>query len=501
MPDSIQAGLQLGDIQGLVQRGYKELPEAKFGLFQITDAARARAWLGRISNEIAKATTREEEKELRIKRVSALHVAFTCEGLRALGLDEATLNRFPREFREGMVTPHRQALLGDGDPQRGDPAQRRKAEKDSGPWSWRWGAERYVEHDGESWRSDTRLHLLVLLYAKVDATLRNCPANHWPVPGADGLHELESLGTNLLPGRKEHFGFRDGIAQPHIAGMPPKEDANPHPDNTIAPGEILLGQPNAYSEMPEGPTDANGQGFGRNGTFLVFRQLHQDVAGFWKYIAAQTSGVVTAGVALASKMVGRWPNGEPLVQRPTAPTAGLEDDTDRFLFRPRDPHGFRCPIGSHIRRTNPRDSLGDNPEKALELANLHRMVRRGRAYGPPLVEKLDPALMMKKEDDREERGLHFICLNAAIDRQFEFVQNLWTNNPKFAGLYDDPDPLIGVPDGQTGSFTVQGDPVRCRYSDIPRFVQVRGGAYFFLPGIEAIRKLAGAYPSDKAKTL
>lgn len=102
---------------------------------------------------------------------------------------------------------------------------------------------------------------------------------------------------------------------------------------------------------------------------------------------------------------------------------------------------------------------------------------------------MDPAKLVDAADDGIERGLHFICLNAAIDRQFEFVQNLWANNPKFGGLYDDPDPLIGVLDGEKSTFTVQKEPARCTYSDMPRFVQVRGGAYFFLPGIPAIRML------------
>jgi deferrochelatase/peroxidase EfeB len=167
---------------------------------------------------------------------------------------------------------------------------------------------------------------------------------------------------------------------------------------------------------------------------------------------------------------------------------------DRFVYAGHpthsDPHGFHCPIGSHIRRTNPRDALGNQPDKSLDLSNLHRMIRRGRAYGPPLIEDMDPAKLVKTQDDGVERGLHFICLNAAIDRQFEFVQNQWANNPKFGELYDDPDPLIGVLDGDNATFTVQDQPIRHRCSDLPRFVHMRGGAYFFLPGLAAIRMLA-----------
>jgi Dyp-type peroxidase family len=321
---------------------------------------------------------------------------------------------------------------------------------------------------------------------------------------AHGLHEIKRLGTVFLAGPepdpttgkpngpKEHFGFRDGIAQPQIAGMPPPENAPATPGNTIPTGEVLLGYTNAYGELPEGPTDTNGQGFGRNGTFLVFRQLHQDVVGFWNYVAQQAAEKASTAVELAAKMVGRWPDGTPLVESPEGPQPHLQTH-DQFVYAKHsshpDPFGLHCPIGSHIRRTNPRDALNDDPQQSLELSNQHRIVRRGRSYGTPLVEDMDPAKLMGTPDDHTERGLHFICLNAAIDRQFEFVQNLWANNPKFGGLYNDPDPLIGVLDGEKATFTVQKEPARCTYSDMPRFVQVRGGAYFFLPGIAAIRKL------------
>jgi deferrochelatase/peroxidase EfeB len=210
-------------------------------------------------------------------------------------------------------------------------------------------------------------------------------------------------------------------------------------------------------------------------------------------VAQQAAAHGSTAVELAAKMVGRWPDGTPLVDSPEGPQTHLQTH-DRFVYAGHpthpDPHGFHCPIGSHIRRTNPRDSLGEIPQRSITLSNLHRMIRRGRAYGPPLVEDMDPAKLVTASPDRVERGLHFICLNAAIDRQFEFVQNQWANNPKFGELYDDPDPLIGMADESPGTFTVQGRPVRRRYTGIPRFVEMRGGAYFFLPSIAAIRMLA-----------
>ena len=480
--------LEYHDIQGLVQHDYVELPSATFLLCQVTDPARARTWLAGVIDQIERVTVVDREQP---RRTSAVHVAFTCHGLRTLGVADEVLNQFPREFREGMATLQRERLLGD----RGG----------SRAVNWEWGAERLSAQTNDHPRPDPTLHMTVLVYAQDAHMLRDRVEVLFP-PGMDqGIHEIKRLGTVFLAGPeretdgqlvgpKEHFGFRDGIGQPHVAGMPPFDsNGSPVDENTIAPGEMLLGYLNSYGEMPKGPTDAQGLGFGRNGTFLVFRQLRQEVKQFWDYVAACSDGDADAAITQAAKMVGRWPDGTPLVVSPDHPEPEARTQ-NRFLYASDrahpDPYGMRCPIGSHIRRTNPRDSLGEDPTQALELANQHRILRRSRAYGPPLVENMDPKSMMRAIDSGAERGLHFLCLNAAIDRQFEFVQSLWANNPKFGNLYDDPDPLIGVQDGQTGQFTAQGDPIRCRYANLRRFVQVRGGAYFFLPGIEAIRTLA-----------
>lgn len=480
--------LEYHDIQRLVQHDYVELPSAVFVLCQVTNAARARTWLAGVIEQIERVSVDDRD---RLSHTSAVHVAFTCHGLRALGVAEEVLHQFPREFREGMATLQRERLLGD----RGE----------SRAVNWEWGAERDSTQTDDHPRPDPRVHMLVLVYAHDGHMLCDRVEGLFP-PGTDqGIHELKRLDTVFLAGPereadgqlvgpKEHFGFRDGIGQPYVAGMPPLDSNMPPEDkNTIAPGEVLLGYPNSYGEMPEGPTNADGLGFGRNGTFLVFRQLRQEVKQFWDYVSACADGDADAAIKLAAKMVGRWPDGTPLVVSPDHPEPEART-YNRFLYASDrahpDPYGMRCPIGAHIRRTNPRDSLGEDSSQALELANQHRIIRRSRAYGPPLVETMDPRGMMRAADRGAERGLHFLCLNAAIDRQFEFVQSLWANNPKFGNLYDDPDPLIGVQDGQTGQFTVQGEPIRCRYVGLRRFVQVRGGAYFFLPGIEAMRTLA-----------
>jgi Dyp-type peroxidase family len=246
------------------------------------------------------------------------------------------------------------------------------------------------------------------------------------------------------------------------------------------------------------PRDSSGSGnvdLGRNGSYLVFRQLRQDVRGFWQFLDGATknpdgSSNPTTRLKLASQMVGRWPSGAPLLKTPDQDDPRLADAND-FAYHQNDPYGFNCPIGAHVRRTNPRDSLDPEPgsEQSIAVGKRHRILRRGREYGPAV----DPAelLSIKKSiAEDQDRGLHFLCLNANISRQFEFVQHTWVNNPHFDGLYADADPIIGTHYPEGGTFTIQAKPVRKRLTSLPRFVSVVGGAYFFMPGIRAIRYLA-----------
>jgi deferrochelatase/peroxidase EfeB len=194
---------------------------------------------------------------------------------------------------------------------------------------------------------------------------------------------------------------------------------------------------------------------------------------------------------LASKMVGRWPGGAPLALAPDKDDVALAD-ANGFGYHEHDRMGTHCPIGSHIRRANPRDSLDPDPgsQSSFAINRRHRILRRGREYGTQLTP--EEALAAGAESGSDERGIHFICLNANIARQFEFVNHTWLNDPKFAGLYDDADPLVGPSEPYGGTFTIQTEAVRERVTTVPRFVSVKGGAYFFLPGITALRWLGAA---------
>jgi Dyp-type peroxidase family len=472
---AVSTSPDLHDVQGLLARGYGNLTAACFVLVGFDDGAAARRWLGSVSAVLTRAHERPDRR--------AVNVALTSSGLRKLGLDAATVGLFSNEFADGMTTAHRSRILGDVD--------------DNAPERWDWGGPRTAEVDA-----------VLLLYARDDPALTALAGEQTGALGA-GLRILARLGTSDLQGH-EPFGFRDGISQPLIEGL---SKAGP-PETTVRFGEFVLGYPNEYGRCTERPIlepaadparllpsdpDTGRPDLGHNGTYLVFRQLSQDVRGFWRFLdqtAKRPDGTSDSDrrLRLAAKMVGRWPSGAPLVLAPGDDDPALAQAND-FAYFQHDRNGTRCPIGAHIRRANPRDSLDPSPGTAASYAinRRHRILRRGREYGTQLTpeEALSGGGANAHEEDR---GLQFICLNGNIARQFEFVNDTWLNEPKFAGLYDDADPLVGPSRPHGGTFTLQSDTVRERVTDVPRFVSVRGGAYFFLPGIAATRYLAGLAP-------
>lgn len=489
-------GVDLDDIQGLVRSGYGDLPQASYLLLQVIDRAAAKAWLQKAPVTNAR---------FGVHQRTALHVAVTAPGLCALGLKEDALAGFSAEFLSGMTgETARSRRLGDAGP--------------NAPERWAWG-----------W-ADRVPHVLVMLYATSGqlAAWRNA------VTMGDfsaGFHLQAELGTADELGR-EPFGFRDGLSQPLLdwkGKRRPPSDEDLEYGNLIAPGEFILGYGNEYGFRTDRPllprSDdpaailplAEGQSdLGRNGSYLVMRQLDQDVRRFWQFLAAQVPADQV--VELAEAMVGRRRHsGEPLAERSRTPIRGVGSKPDdlklnRFTFEA-DPDGLRCPLGAHIRRANPRN--GDMPggrqgpiRQLLRLLGLipgapradviassrfHRILRRGRPYGDFL--DLEAALA-PASGPPGTRGLHFICLNANIARQFEFIQNAWLSSSKFGGLSEESDPLLGnrlplAGNSATDGFTIQhANGKHLRVCGLPPFITVRGGAYFFLPGLRAIRYLA-----------
>jgi len=365
----------------------------------------------------------------------------------------------------------------------------------------------------------------VMFFTRGADTLDGFVARSTGAAFAEAFDVRQMLDTSDLDG-VEPFGFADGLSQPAIDW-----DQETDPDtrrleysDLAALGEFLLGYSNEYgkftdrpvvsadaasAELPDAADDPGKKDVGRNGTYLVFRQLDQDVRGFWRFLHDATGGEPAAMDRLSAAFVGRTRTGEPLVT--AAPGAG--DGLNRFTFDD-DPRGVVCPVGAHIRRSNPRNT--DYPGRPTGLAKLlaalgastkgfrddlvspvrfHRVLRRGREYGPGLspADALQPA-----PRDDTERGLHFVCLNANIGRQFEFVQNAWLMNTAFADLRGETDPLVGLREPvpgcpASGDFTIPraGGPAQ-RVSGLSQFVTLRGGEYFFLPGLSALRYLAGS---------
>jgi len=287
-----------------------------------------------------------------------------------------------------------------------------------------------------------------------------------------GIQEIWHQECHVLPTEKEPFGFKDGISHPAVegSGIPGSNPGEP----PFKAGEFVLGYRDETGGLPPMPKP---DVLGRNGSYAAFRKLHQRVVLFRQFLRTNSSTPQQEEL-LAAKMMGRWRSGAPLALSPERDDPLLGPDAARnnnFAYAD-DPVGLKTPAGSHIRRANPRDA------SVAGAVRLHRMIRRGTAYGPPLPEGV-------LEDDGADRGIMFVFIGSHLKRQFEFVQTEWVNDGVFIGASADKDPISAAHDG-SGSFTIPRRPVRRRLQGLPRFVVTRGGEYCFIPGLRALRWLA-----------
>ncbi len=462
--------LEEPEIQGLVFSAYPRNVEGVYLFLQVADPARARRWLRGKVTELSYGSP--------IAPGPRQNLALSAPGLEVLGLDGASLASFPLELREGLREhdgAFRPRTLGDVG--------------ESAPSRWKWGGP-----------AQPVVHVLLMLFDSEEGLPLLLEEQRRQFGGA--LREVYCRPTRSLPDRKEHFGFTDGLSQPRFQGQPGRGPA----DELVAAGEFILGYENEFSQQPASPVasdspsarahlplaaDGQRRDLGRNGSYLVVRELEQDVQLFWSTMC-QFAGELPPEQAkreaiwLASKCVGRWPSGAPLALAPERDDPALRE-ANSFDYSA-DPHGFQCPIGAHIRKANPRDSLEPDASASWKAVRRRRILRRGRSYGPPLAP-------FESEAVRQERGLMFVCLNTNIRRQFEFIQQSWLNNEKFDGSYEDQDPIVGDQTPDVGSvFTIPQHPLRRRLVGVPRFVQVRGGEYFFLPSRSALTFLSELAP-------
>jgi deferrochelatase/peroxidase EfeB len=485
------------DTQALLKTGFDAL-WCNYLLLRIADGARARAWLRTQSPSV----TRLDQVGGGQRLTRALQIAITAAGLDKLGVAPAVLEQFAPEFTVGLADdPSRSRRLGDI--AQNDPAQ------------WQWG------------RGDAEPHVLLMLFDASDQIKAR----------AEGLRD-QALASGFSSGiildsgdmgDREPFGFFDGASQPTIdwkGQRTPGSDSDMDFHNLSATGEFLLGYPNEYglytdrpllpahqpgaAALPAAADEPALRDLGRNGTYLVFRQLHQDVRGFWRWIQREAGGGDGPALALAEAMVGRHVDGAPFAALGHQDIPGIVNKPNYprndFTYA-RDRAGTACPIGAHIRRANPR--TGDYPtgrtglikrlltmfgltgaadDDRIASTRFHRILRRGREYGTDL----DRRAALKPDAPDPQSGLHFICLNANPARQFEFVQGAWMASAKFGGMSNEQDPLLGnrapFPGTQpTDRFTrptAEGPSLVS--TGLPQFVTVVGGAYFFLPGLRAL---------------
>ena len=442
------AVLDLDDIQGGVLRPRPSPYAATYILLRIDDRRAGGEMLRRLAEVVASAAAPE-----RPGRDTFVSVALTFEGLKALGVPKTSLDSFAWEFRQGMAA--RAAALGDA----GDSAPER--------WEPPFGT------------SD--IHVILVGVAPdagaLEAAVGRARQAFADLPGVTPIWRQD---CHALADEKEPFGFRDGISHPAIegSGIP---GSNPL-ETPLKAGELVLGYRDEMGGFPPAPQP---EVLGRNGTYVAFRKLHQKVAAFRTYVQANAGGPEDEEL-LAAKMMGRWRSGAPLALCPLHDDPALGADPARnnaFLFRADDATGYSTPPGAHVRRCNPRDA------EVAGVVRLHRMIRRGTAYGPPLPEGL-------LEDDGADRGLMFAFVGAHLKRQFEFVQSEWINGGAFLGLGDAKDPLAGA-NGGAGAFSIPRRPIPRRVQGLASFVTTRGGEYGFMPSLSALRWLA-ALPEDPA---
>jgi deferrochelatase/peroxidase EfeB len=511
--------LDLLDIQGSVMRAYGRFgyPVARYVFLHVNRAAEGRAFVGAITNQV---TTSVEwgDGPGQIKQPDwTVNIAFTYQGLKDVGLPTSSLVGFSPEFVSGMKA--RKDILGDEGP--------------SSPEHWDpiWRRNR-VERDQD-------VHIFIALNARLPALLEESYAWLKGVvkqyePGVvvlgghcgdDGAildyQDVKILMENGHPTAKEHFGYTDGIGDPVYEGMPgysqsPNGRGKQLQDGIWAPlatGEFLLGHIDEAKEYPSAPDPIL---LSRNGTFMVYRKLHENVATFHSYLEEHGRRYPCGTELLAAKFVGRWrDNGAPLTKAPDQASkdkfdalfaAADEQGQDALLSDftyDDDMSGSKCPLSAHIRRTNPRASLqmiheeGDRPGslkmsvRAFDtpgaLSNRRRLLRRGLPYGE----------VTDRTRDDGNHGIVIMMINVDFNRQFEFVQQQWINYGNDFKAGNDKEIIAGnhsADERFLSKAVIQVDPnsdaAPYLLSRIPRLIETRGGDYFFVPSLTALRMIA-----------
>ncbi|GLQ75413.1 Dyp-type peroxidase [Vibrio penaeicida] len=519
------AAIDLHDIQGNIIKGYGRFgyPHARYLFLSVRKEADARRFLRQIINNVTTSVPWGQpgpNQEPVPKPLATTNVGFTYNGLKAIGVPQQSLQSFPQAFAMGM--PARKDILGDdlsSAPEHWDPI-----------WHSPEKVHLWLSINGQTQadieiRYKELLRLIEICDAGVELLQGHRAGNGELLPYQDAA----ALRENEKVTPKEHFGYVDGISDPFFkgtgapaervlgAGKPTGKDPSKMEGwEPLETGEFILGHRDESFEYPKAPTPPL---LAKNGTFMVYRKLHQNVKSFKRYSEEVGKDFEGGSEALSAKFVGRWKNGAPIASFPTQKEADAFHDKlrkaqknakenpttankEKYLELKQqltafnysdDIKGSACPMGSHVRRANPRGALEYGVKDAFNtpgaLVNRRRILRRGLPYGT----------VSESPEDSGNQGIIFMALNADIERQFEFVQQQWMNYGNDFKRSNEKDPIIGNmsnnPDvSADGSMLIQGNeqtgkkPFFC--SHIPRFVETRGGDYFFIPSLTALRMLA-----------
>jgi Dyp-type peroxidase family len=519
----MDSALDLHDIQGNIIKGYGRYgyPKARYIFYTINDEKKARQFLQKLIERITTSAPwsiqADKNNTANIKPTATTNIAFTYQGLKAIGVPRESLQTFPAAFCMGMK--ERRDILGD--------------DGISAPENW-----------DPIWQADTAIHIWLSINGQSEASIDECYqaigklvsqsesgieqlSGHRGDNGADNLpfQQASAVYQHGKPTPKEHFGYTDGISDPYfkgsgsdpaniigggkLTGKNPKTAAGWQPLET---GEFILGHRDEAYEYPKSPQPRL---LSHNGTFMVYRKLHENVGSFNHYLTEMAKDFPGGEEALAAKFSGRWRNGAPITTFPSKEEADsyiaelqnaaskakasacpmakahyqrLKQQLVAFNFDD-DLSGGKCPVGAHIRRVNPRGSLEFGVKDAYAtpgaLVNRRRIIRRGLPYGE----------VKDATKDDGDHGIIFMAINADIERQFEFVQQQWIIYGNDFKLSNDKDPLLGNHEideqgNPEGRMVIEGDkekkqaPFFC--SQIPRLVEVRGGDYFFIPSLTAL---------------
>ncbi len=431
-------------IQALLLAGFRQqLPRSRYLALKFDSRQATQSAIQKLVPKITPGDTRPPEE--------LFCLAISAQGLKRLGLGDdtehfesfhfpSTLDTFPAVFVGDISSKRARGVIGETDS------------------AWRWGG---TEHIADLFL----VHLTPSDKYQSDETLTDA-IDHAVATSARVLLDLSYTTEN----QNGPFGFLDGVSNPELIQRKHRPGFSQEP---VEPGEFLLGFPNSLGQLAMSPSvpidfpqaehlpflhDDFGlrRDLGKYGSFLVVQQFR-----------AETDRFSAIDQSIANKMIGRKPSGEPLLPQPHTASEPAPD-VNAFAYTLNDRHGFHCPIGSHARRANPRDSLRTDPKVSNRTISQHRILRRGRTF-----------------EDESDKGLMFLCFNTQINRQFEFIQQNWIQNNRFETLRDESDPLLG----KNRQFTIAAHPIGQRET-LNELVTMMGGGYFFFPGIAAANFLS-----------